>query len=66
MNHTGLFHMPTQSFPTDVTAPGPSQLSSPSSAGSQDNDPSVNPPRPEHKDEPSEAGEDDIAASASL
>jgi hypothetical protein len=63
MNHTGLFHMPTQSFPTDVTAPVPSQLSGPSS-GSQENHPSVNPPRPES--EQSEEVEDDMAALASL
>lgn len=58
MNHQELFHMPRQSFPTDVTSPTPTQLpSSGVEESSQTNStPPPKPPRPDRADE-NEEGE---------
>jgi hypothetical protein len=46
------FHMPRQSYPTDVTAPGPSQLpsSQPEPSGTREVNP-AKPPQPDRADE---------------
>jgi hypothetical protein len=41
------FHVPTQSFPMDVTSPTPTQLPSPKGSGEEHTPPSPKPPRPE-------------------
>jgi hypothetical protein len=58
MNQQESFHMPRQSFPTDVTSPTPTQLPSSSADESSQthSTPPPKPPRPDRADE-SEEGE---------
>lgn len=58
------FHMPRQSYPTDVTAPGPTQLpnSQPESSGTRGVHP-AKPPQPDHADEQDEEENKRAAAS---
>jgi hypothetical protein len=67
MNSRGLFQIPQQSFPTDVTSPSPTQLPGGHSEAPT-TDMSPPPPKRPKSDRPSdeEGAEDDEAASAAL